>query len=430
MENRSWLYRVWSVVSLCFVFAAGASAYDDIYGSSDEGTSVRSSRRKQKAQAEQTQTAQSGGVLLKSKNLVKYNASGNTVMVLDTTVKGSDYYLDTVQVMGSDGEVEKTLILKTKERQDVAVVDGTIVVGGSSAGVSDDALVAVSDDDYTYTKRLNKYHGTDYDVVGGDSESEVVDNSGNTTTVVLATTPYYYSWDPFWDDPWYRPYYYGYNWRWGYDPYWVYRPYPYHYGGFACHRGPHFADPHHGPAPVHHPSRLKDDRHQTRYLGSAGRSSGYRSSGTRTSSRVISSSGSTSSVRTSGRTSTSRSSVSGTRTGNVRSSGTSGTRTSGSSSSTRSSSGRTYNNSSSNRSGSVNSGNRSTSGVRSSSSSGSTRSSSSSTRTYSPSSSSTRSSSYSGSRSSGSSYRSSSSGAGRSSGRTSGGARTSGGRGR
>ncbi len=335
------LYRIMMVTVFGVVTVANVFAYDDIYGTDES----RSSRRKNKTDKEEvvaSSKSETGrdAIVLKSKNLKKYElTSNNMVFITDTTIKGGDYFSDTIRVLDEDGDLEKTLVLKTKVQQNVSFDNGSIVVEDPLEGedeVAEAVYYADSNDDYTYTQRLNKYHGTDYNVVSDDNETVSL-GEGTTSTTIVLSSPYYYPsyyydpfYDPYWNDPFYwdRPY-----WAWSYG-YWGYHPY--HWGGWGCHSYAYHPVPHHHfePAPVPHHSTL---RPSGRSSFVSGRNSGRASTSSRTLTRTDSNfSGErrSSSVRSSNSTVQRSPSNSG-----LRSSGSynSGVRTSGSSSSTRSS---------------------------------------------------------------------------------------------
>ncbi len=334
------LYRILMVAVFGVMAVANVVAYDDIYGSDES----RSSRRKNKTDREEVAASSKSetgrdAIILKSKNLQKYElTSNNTVFITDTTIKGGDYFSDTIRVLDENGDLEKTLVLKTKVQQNVSFDNGSIVVEDPSEGeneVAEAVYYADSDDDYTYTQRLNKYHGTDYNVVSDDEETVSLDGGTTSTTIVLAS-PYYYPsyydpfYDPYWNDPfyWNRPY-----WTWNYG-YW---------GGWGCHSYAYHPVPHHHfePAPVPHHSTL---RPSGRNSFVSGRNSGRASTDSRTLTRSnsnFSGGRSSSSVRSSNSTVQRSSSNSGVRSS---SSYNSGVRTSGSSSNVRT--GGNYSNSS------------------------------------------------------------------------------------
>lgn len=319
---------------------------------------------------------------------------------------------------------QQTLVIKAKEQQLVKAIGDTIYVEDTSIVDNNyymDTIVIVDDDDFQYTRRLNAFHDTDYEIYDAANDGVnlyVVNDFG-------WNYPYYDYWS-------YRNWRYGY--LWGY-PYYSYNPYWYwgHNCHYYCHHHHHHHYPIARPYPEYKPSlggsstahrigvRTSGNRRvASASTGGVRTSVGTRSTVNRTGSREIVRSGSVSSSRSS-------SGVSGTPQRSV-------TRSSGYSSggSTRSSvysgSGRTRSSSSYSRgssSSSYSSSSRSSSGYSSGSySSGGSYSGSRSSGSYSSGSSSSSRSS--GSYSSGGGY---SGGGGRSSGSYSGGGgRSSGGR--
>ena len=234
-----------------------AFAYDDLYSSSKVPSETRQERKERKAKekAEKAQKKDADKtnvsampnagaayrsedmVILKSKNLKQYDFSSvNTVYVRDSTIKDDNYFLDTVQILDEQGNLEKTLILQTKEKQNVSIQNGAIVVEDPADGdgeYSSDTLFAANDDDFAYTKRLNKYHGANYNVVEEPSSS-------NTSTTIVYFNDWY---DPYWaygSYYWYHTPYWYHRWAWGYDYSWYgygwhlyFHPY---YYGYYPHR--------------------------------------------------------------------------------------------------------------------------------------------------------------------------------------------------
>ena len=99
----------------------------------------------------------------------------------------------------------QTMVLKTKQQQNVRVDDDTIFIEDPSIAGGEfytDTVMVEKGDDYTYTDRLNRFHDagipmyTVEEVEGSDSPT--------TTTVYINSYPYYYGYY------WGRPYYVGY----------------------------------------------------------------------------------------------------------------------------------------------------------------------------------------------------------------------------
>ncbi len=116
-------------------------------------------------------------------------------------------------------------------------------------------------DNYTYTRRIERFHNPD--VVVSTADADIIDTYYNTPTTnvnVYVNYPSYWGYNPYswwytpsWRWSWaYDPWYWGswYDWTWGYDPYWSwgwgYRPYypgyrPYYPGYYPPHHHHHYA---------------------------------------------------------------------------------------------------------------------------------------------------------------------------------------------
>ena len=160
---------------------------------------------------------------------------------------------------------QQTLVIKAKEQQLVKAIGDTIYYM--------DTIVIVDDDDFQYTRRLNAFHDTDYEIYDAANDGVnlyVVNDFG-------WNYPYYDYWS-------YRNWRYGY--LWGY-PYYSYNPY--WYWGHNCHYYCHYHHHHHYPIARPYPE----------YKPSLGGSSTAHRIGVRTSGNRRVASASTGGVRTS-----------------------------------------------------------------------------------------------------------------------------------
>ncbi|MBO4529332.1 MAG: hypothetical protein J5767_01700 [Paludibacteraceae bacterium] len=280
--------RFFLIPIIGLVSISSSFAYDDIYESAKKGGQEYAQKTKQHSQGKADANAQKeidkqrNMIIIKSPNVERYDLVSNEfIAVIDTTLKKDDaYVLDTIRIMDEFGDLEKTLMLKTKGKQNVYFDNGAIVIEDSASVASGnfvtDTLVSVDNGDYEYTKRLNKYHGTDYNVVSVDDNNaaETSVESSNTTVYVGLGYPYhrYYGW---WSYPYYTGYYDPY---WGYyDPYWGYYGY---YGYYSPYRYSYYYHPYHHyywHAPIYHYG------HGGRYSASNGSYGKGRTDGTRVS---------------------------------------------------------------------------------------------------------------------------------------------------
>ena len=325
--------RIFMILIAGLVSVNSSFAYDDIYASTKKGGKEYAQKAKKHSQEKADRNAkreeienQRDMIIIKSPNVERYDLVSNEfIAVIDTTLKNGDaYMLDTIRIMDEFGDLEKTLMLKTKGKQNVYFDNGAIVIEDSASVAAGkyvtDTLISTGNGDYEYTKRLNKYHGTDYNVVSveNDNVAETSVTSSNTTVYVgTGWYPYhrYYGWYdyPFYSGLYYDPY-------WGYyDPYWgyygYYRPYYYSYGCHYYHPYHHY----YWSTPVYHHG------HGGRY--SASTNGTYGRNGVRVS-RGESSSRSVSGTRRIERSSNVATTTSGRTTTLTRSSGTSSSRSS------------------------------------------------------------------------------------------------------
>ena len=99
-------------------------AYDDIYASTQKGGQVyaeKSQKNAEKKAQKKERKERKNVVIIKSPNLERYDlVADEFLLVIDTTIKSTDdYVMDTIRILGVNGELEKTLMLKTKEKQNV-----------------------------------------------------------------------------------------------------------------------------------------------------------------------------------------------------------------------------------------------------------------------------------------------------------------------
>lgn len=254
--------RIFLILIVGLVSVNSSFAYDDIYASTKKGGEKYAQQIKEHSQGKADRNAKweeiekhRNMIIIKSPNVERYDLVSNEfIAVIDTTLKKDDaYVMDTIRIMDEFGDLEKTLMLKTKGKQNVYFDNGAIVIEDSASVASGnfvtDTLISVDNGDYEYTKRLNKYHGTDYNVVSVDDNNaaETSVESSNTTVYVGVGYPYYryYGWHPYYTG-YYDPY-------WGYyDPYWGYYGY---YGYYTPYRYSYYYHPYHHyhwHAPIYH----------------------------------------------------------------------------------------------------------------------------------------------------------------------------------
>jgi hypothetical protein len=357
MKKIKWLMTV-----LAVSLTVSTYAYDDIYGGDDDPREkVKTEKDKSVEEKKKNEIARSQ-IIVKSPNLRRYDLENNTILFVDTTAKGSDMYVDSVEVVDENGKLEKLLIFHTKVRQDVSFIGESIFVREMGAGsniaaanTEGDTLFVAGEGDYTYTQRLNKFHGADYPVVSQEEAGDKLEdgNVGGNTTIIFSTPysyypSYYGGYALSWYDPWYDPYWdWSYRWHWGYGNRWGYYSYyvggwyhyPHHYHYHAhCwpyyhHHGHHHHHHHHG----HHHNGIYRPGKPTRAVASATRTSGRTITSSSTLSRTSAPRTSSSTVT---RGSSTRSTASAVRSSgsNVRSSSSSAVRSSSSSTGVRSSS--------------------------------------------------------------------------------------------
>lgn len=210
---------------------------------------------------------------------------------------------------------QQTLVIKSKEQQLVKAQGDTIFIEDTSIVGNNyylDTIVVVDDSDFEYTRRLNAFHDTDY---------EIYDATGDDNVNVYLVNDYgLYS--PYYDYWSYRNWRYGYLWGVGYYPYYSYNPFWY---GHHCYGYCHHHHHHHHPIfiPSHKPSfggsstahraNVRNSGNRRVSASSAnGVGSGVRTSSySRESGTVARSSGGTRSVVRGGMSSNSRASVAG-----------------------------------------------------------------------------------------------------------------------
>ena len=94
----------WLITVLAVSLTVSTYAYDDIYGGDeDPRAKVKSEREKSAEEKKKSEIARSK-IIVKSPNLRRYDLENNTILFVDTTVKGSDVYVDSVEVVDENGK--------------------------------------------------------------------------------------------------------------------------------------------------------------------------------------------------------------------------------------------------------------------------------------------------------------------------------------